>query len=60
VQFAIDGNLEGPPIALSGGEAARAFSFYSSGIHSIGATYSGDPKHEASQAQQAEISATPN
>ncbi|MFI5086796.1 MAG: multicopper oxidase domain-containing protein [Terriglobales bacterium] len=60
VQFAIDGNLEGPPIALSGGKAARAFSFYSSGIHSIGATYSGDPKHEASQAPQAEISSTPN
>jgi FtsP/CotA-like multicopper oxidase with cupredoxin domain len=59
IQFAIDGNLEGPPLPLSGGEATRTFSFYSSGIHSIGATYSGDAKHEASQAQ-VDISTTPN
>jgi hypothetical protein len=57
VQFEADGHLEGPPIPLSGGEAARAFSFYSSGIHSVGATYSGDPKYEASHAQQVQISA---
>jgi FtsP/CotA-like multicopper oxidase with cupredoxin domain len=57
VQFEADGNLDGPPIPLAGGEAARTFTFHSSGIHSVGATYSGDPKHEASRAQQVSISA---
>jgi FtsP/CotA-like multicopper oxidase with cupredoxin domain len=57
VQFEADGHLEGPPIPLAGGEAARTFSFYSSGPHTVGATYSGDAKYEASQAQQVRISA---
>ena len=57
VQFEVDGHLEGPQIPLSRGEAARSFSFYSSGMHSVGATYSGDPKYEASHAQQVQISA---
>jgi len=57
IQFEADGHLEGPPIPLAGGEAARAFSFYSSGVHKVGATYSGDPKYEASRAQQVQISA---
>jgi len=56
VQFEADGHLEGPPMLLSGGKAARAFSFYSSGIHTVSATYSGDLKYEASHAQQTQIS----
>jgi len=36
IQFEADGHLEGPPIPLSRGEAARSFSFYGSGVHSVG------------------------
>jgi hypothetical protein len=57
VQFEVDGHLEGSPLPLSGGKVTRAFSFYSSGIHGVGATYSGDAKHQASHAQQIQISA---
>ena len=57
IQFEADGHLEGPPMPLSGGEAARAFTFYSSGIHNVSATYSGDSRYEASHAEKVQISA---
>lgn len=57
VQFEADGHLDGPPVPLSEGKTARAFSFYSSGIHRIRATYSGDARYEAAQSREIQISA---
>lgn len=57
VQFEVDGNLDGPQVPLSGGEASRQVSFFSTGVHHIRATYYGDATHEASQAQEITVTA---
>ena len=57
VQFEVDGNLDGPQVPLSGGQASRQVSFFSTGIHRIRATYYGDATHEASQAQEITVTA---
>jgi hypothetical protein len=60
VEFTINGNVEGPPTPVLGGQATRVFSFYRAAVNVISATYSGDAKHEASQTGQIRIIANTN
>jgi hypothetical protein len=48
VQFTVDGIRAGSPVAIVEGRAAFSTSFEVSGVHSVGATYSGDSRHDES------------
>ena len=48
VQFTVDGNAAGSPVAVAAGQAAYVASALSVGTHSVKATYSGDSANAAS------------